>query len=240
MKYDIIYTEAKKQFAEWANPEIVKKYSRYFREGYDAYGLVEGQLTEYSKQVLEKYPEMTVNDILKLGDTLFADGKYEMGSLAYLLLYDKKKQFDASTIKGVKRWFDRGVSNWAHSDVLCSKITPIFFEKKILTFQDLKDWRTSDSRWTRRAVPVTLLALRKTEAPGNLLSFIEPMILDKERVVHQGLGWFLREVWKIHPREVEDILFTYKNTAARLIIQYATEKMTKEQKARFAKDKKKA
>ncbi len=102
----------------------------------------------------------------------------------------------------------------------------------------MKDWRVSPSRWTRRAVPVSLLALIKTVEPSLLLEFVEPMMLDQERVVHQGLGWFLRELWKKHPTEVEELLLKYKNISARLIFQYATEKMTKEQKLRFSKDKK--
>jgi 3-methyladenine DNA glycosylase AlkD len=238
MTYDAVYQEAKKQFEQWANPEIVKKYSRYFKEGYDAYGLVDGQLPSFVKSVFEKYPKMTAEDILTLGNTLFADGKYEIGSLAILLLKERKAEFTKKTLSEVKQWFDKGVNNWAHSDVLCSLIIPVFFHENITTFIDLKEWRISQCRWTRRAVPVSLLALIKTVEPKMLLDFIEPMMMDQERVVHQGLGWFLRELWKKHPIPVEEFLLKYKNTSARLIFQYATEKMTKEQKLRFAKDKK--
>jgi hypothetical protein len=51
--------------------------------------------------------------------------------------------------------------------------------------------------------------------------------------VHQGPGWFLREAWKVQPRPVERFLRCWKDTAARLIFQYATEKMTPAQKQRF-------
>jgi 3-methyladenine DNA glycosylase AlkD len=238
MKYDSLYQEAKNQFQQWANPDIVKKYSRYFKEGYDAYGLSDGQLPTYIKAVLKQYPKITVDEILELGNTLFADGKYEIGSMAIFLLKERKSEFTKATLNGVKRWFDQGVNNWAHSDVLCSLIIPVFFQENIVKFNDMKDWRISTSRWTRRAVPVSLLAQIKTVEPGKLLDFIAPMMLDQERVVHQGLGWFLRELWKKHTKEVEDFLLKYKNTSARLIFQYATEKMTKEQKMRFAKEKK--
>jgi 3-methyladenine DNA glycosylase AlkD len=238
MKYDAIYQDAKTQFEQWANPDIVKKYSRYFKDGYDAYGLGEGLLPSYIKGVLEKYPNITADEILELGNTLFSDGKYEMGSMAILLLKERKPEFTKSTLAGVRNWFDKGVTNWAHSDVLCSLITPVFFQDKIATYSDMKNWRESNSRWTRRAVPVSLLALIKTVEPQLLLDFIAPLMMDQERVVHQGLGWFLRELWKKHPEPVEQFLLKYKNTAARLIFQYATEKMTKEQKMRFAKEKK--
>lgn len=85
-------------------------------------------------------------------------------------------------------------------------------------------------------MPVSMLILLKGQFdPRELLDFIRPMMLDKERVVHQGLGWFLREIWKKSPAETEEFLLEWKDSAARLIFQYATEKMTREQKARFRK-----
>jgi hypothetical protein len=57
-------------------------------------------------------------------------------------------------------------------------------------------------------------------------------------VVHQGLGWFLREAWKLYPQPVENYLAVWKDSAPRLIFQYATEKMTPEQKACFRREKK--
>ncbi len=76
--------------------------------------------------------------------------------------------------------------------------------------------------------------ISRVDTPA-LLAFIRPLMLDVERVVHQGLGWFLRETWKKDPVPVEAFLLEWKDQAARLIFQYATEKMTPEQKARFRK-----
>jgi 3-methyladenine DNA glycosylase AlkD len=72
-----------------------------------------------------------------------------------------------------------------------------------------------------------------------LLEVMRPMMHDRERVVHQGLGWFLREAWKRQPELIEIFLMEFKNSSPRLIFQYATEKMTKEQKERFRAEKKK-
>ena len=71
----------------------------------------------------------------------------------------------------------------------------------------------------------------------SLLRFIRSMMQDAERVVHQGLGWFLPEAWKVRPEAVEPFLLEWKDTAPRLIFQYATEKMSPRQKARFRRAK---
>ena len=76
---------------------------------------------------------------------------------------------------------------------------------------------------------VTLLKTRKDYK--TLLDFVEPLMQDPAREVHQGAGWFLRELWKLDPKLAERFLLRYKDTAPRLIFQYATEKMTAEQKA---------
>jgi 3-methyladenine DNA glycosylase AlkD len=97
-------------------------------------------------------------------------------------------------------------------------------------------WRSASSKWKRRAVPVTLIkTLKLGYKTGELLAFIDPMMGDTEKVVHQGLGWFLREAWKLDRQPVEAFLLKWKDTCARLIIQYATEKMTKEEKLRYRK-----
>jgi hypothetical protein len=56
--------------------------------------------------------------------------------------------------------------------------------------------------------------------------------------MQKGLGWFLREAWTICPEETEDFLLKWKESCGRIIIQYATEKMDKENRDRFRRTKK--
>jgi 3-methyladenine DNA glycosylase AlkD len=79
--------------------------------------------------------------------------------------------------------------------------------------------------------------MKETRKVIEYVYFIESLMMDKEREVHQGVGWFLREAWKIESALVEEFLLKYKDTAPRLIFQYATEKMTPEGKARFRRSK---
>lgn len=62
--------------------------------------------------------------------------------------------------------------------------------------------------------------------------------MDSEREFNQGLGWFLRECWKKDRALTEAFLMKWKNNCARLINQYVTEKITKEERLKFRKDKK--
>ncbi|MBA7569191.1 hypothetical protein ES708_10929 [subsurface metagenome] len=73
----------------------------------------------------------------------------------------------------------------------------------------------------------------------DMFEIIDPIMTDKEDMVQKGLGWFLREAWKRQPDPIEDFLMKWKNTCGRIIVQYATEKMDKEYRKRFRREKQK-
>jgi len=216
------------------DPVMAIRNMRFFKEGYDAFGLDEEQLRILRNRIIMEY-DPSPQEIADLGKVLFKTGKYEYGSIAFLLLKKHRPRLDRYVFEGVKQWLDEGVENWAHSDLLCTKITPVFLELGIATLEDFIPWRESSSKWTRRAVPVTMIWLKKHMAAEVLLDFIRPLMQDPERVVHQGLGWFLRELWKVSPVVVEEFLLEHKDTAPRLIIQYATEKMSPGKKKLYQK-----
>jgi hypothetical protein len=61
------------------------------------------------------------------------------------------------------------------------------------------------------------------------------MLKDPEKVVQQGVGIFLRELWALHSEEVEEFLLNNKDNIAPTVIQYATEKMQRTKKKQFGR-----
>jgi len=156
-----------------------------------------------------------------------------------LLLFDGFwKQFTPESFQTIGSWFSFSITNWAHADTLGMLILPRFLDKKILEMNDFSPWLDSPFKFQRRCVPVTLIKhMKKTRQVMPSILFVEKLMADPEREVHQGMGWFLREAWKISPAETELFLEKHKDTAPRLIIQYACEKMTPENKLRFKRAK---
>lgn len=218
-----------------ASEAIVRKYSRYFKEGYDAYGLTR-ELIESRVNLLLNDESVTMELILATSPLLLKTGKYEETSFAILLLNGFSNRFDKNTLLEIGKWFEIGITNWGHTDVICGYFFREFFKKKIISLKDLSSWREASNKYQRRAVPVAMIEILRAKGKfTGLLEFIDPMMLDPERVVHQGLGWFLREAWKRYPDPVEAFLIKWKERAARLIFQYATEKMSREERLRFRK-----
>ena len=239
MNPDEILHEFQVFCSENADPAIIKKYSHYFVEGYDAYGVSGKKLEEFHGNIFNKYrAALGFDGFLSLGDRLVKTGKYEDASLALMFAADFTKEYKPEHFERFGYWLDDGIRNWAHADSMAGGILPVFMKNKIVPYTAFSPWRSAESKWKRRVVPVSLIKELKT-CPDvtEWLDFLNPMMLMPEKVVHQGLGWFLREAWKLFPVPVETFLLKWKDSAPRLIIQYATEKMTSDQKARYKKGK---
>ena len=224
-----------------ADEKTAARYAKFFKEGYDAYGIDKDLWEQQKTYWIETYrEELGLQGFLDVGDLLMSGGKYEEASFAIVCLVPFQKQFTRDTFQRVGAWLESGIRNWAHTDILCGNVISLFIQQGIVTLDDFSSWRDSVSKWKRRAVPVSMLTLlQETNNYEPLLEFLRPLMMDTERVVHQGLGWFLREAWKKNPKPVEAFLLEWKDAAPRLIFQYATEKMTPEQKARFRREGKK-
>ena len=238
MKAEALFQELKSYCIEHANPELVIKYSRYFKEGvYDAWGLSQAQM-DAKKAELKKAGNLTVDLVFDTAPLLMKSGKYEETSFVLILLSLVKDKLQKADIKRIEKLFETGIRNWAHADYLGMFFLPELMKQDLMGKEDFRGWVTSPFKFQRRCVPVTFIKLLKTGvAYEELFTFLEPLMLDPEREVHQGMGWFLREAWKVNAGVTEAFLLKWKNTAPRLIFQYACEKMDKTNKARFRRAK---
>ncbi|KAF5059365.1 DNA alkylation repair enzyme [anaerobic digester metagenome] len=238
MKAEELFQKLKSYCIEHANPELVTKYSRYFKEGvYDAWGLSQA-LMDAKKDELKKAGNLTVDLVFDTAPLLMKSGKYEETSFVLILLSLVKDKLQKTDIQRIENLFETGIRNWAHADYLGMFFLPELMKQDLMGKEDFRGWVTSPYKFQRRCVPVTFIKLLKTGiAFQELFTFLEPLMLDPEREVHQGMGWFLREAWKLKNAETETFLLKWKDSAPRLIIQYACEKMDKTNKARFRRAK---
>jgi 3-methyladenine DNA glycosylase AlkD len=215
----------------------IEKYSRYFKEGFDGYG-IDQKVYEAQRDlwIADWKKEMTLGSYLDLGDRLVQIGKYEEISFAIAFVRSERENYTESTFDRLGKWFEMGISNWANTDVICILVLSSFLIDGKIKFDKLREWTKSDSEWKRRAVPVTLVELIKKDLkPEIALPMIEPLMTDKSEYVQKGIGTLLRGLWKIYPQQIEKFLLKWKDQCGRLIVQYATEKMDKESREKFRK-----
>jgi len=220
-----------------ANPAIVAKYARYFKDGYDAYGLNQEQVAAKVKELLS-LPGITQELVLETSLLLVKSPRYEMTVIAIRLVQGFNKEWTIAAFNTVGKWFSVGITNWAQTDYICGELMNLFFRKKLIDLHSIDSWRSASNKFQRRAAVVSLIKPMKLSSDFTAyFEFIEPMMHDPEREVHQGLGWFLRETWKKQPAVAEAFLLKYIETAPRLIFQYACEKMTPQGKELFRRSK---
>lgn len=221
-----------------ADEAIVKKYSRYFKGEHDAYGLTQPLLDGKVDELL-KEQNVTLGQVLAVAPELLAAPKYEETSFVIVLADKNHKLFDREVFGRIGSWYETGIRNWAHADILGMQVLPRFLENGIVAPEDFRSWLSGSNPFQRRSVPVTFIKHIKkhNEDIVPFFYFLEPLMNDPAREVHQGMGWYLREAWKIDPEPTEVFLLKWKDTAARLIFQYACEKMPKEKKLLFRKSK---
>lgn len=220
-----------------ADAERLQKSQRFFKEEFVGHGLTAPQVYSKVKEMLKR-GDFDLPTVLDAAPILMKGRMFEEISVVLLLLDGLWKQFTTETFQTINNWFTFSITNWAHADTLGMLILPKFLDKKILEMSDLSPWLDSPFKFQRRCVPVTLIKyMKKTRQVMPSILFVEKLMTDPEREVHQGMGWFLREAWKISPAETELFLEKHKDTAPRLIIQYACEKMTAENKLRFKRAK---
>ncbi|MBA7569190.1 hypothetical protein ES708_10928 [subsurface metagenome] len=91
------FNEIRSFFSERANPEIVKKYSKYFREGYDAWGIDQKTFEDQRDKWLNAWrDQLSIDDFLQLGDLLVSTGKYEESSCAILFVEAHKEKLHSA------------------------------------------------------------------------------------------------------------------------------------------------
>jgi 3-methyladenine DNA glycosylase AlkD len=216
-----------------ASEANVVKYSHYFKGPYDAHGLSQPQLQSKVKELL-KGGELTLEVAVEAAQTLLRGPKYEEITFGLLLVNGFGKQFSLPLLHEMEQWYTFSIHNWAHADTMGMMILPQFLKRNIVDYTYFKPWLASQHKFQRRCVPVTFIKILKTTDDYNpLFSFLEVLMTDPEREVHQGMGWFLREAWKKRRTDTEAFLLQWKDRSPRLIIQYATEKMTIDEKQRF-------
>lgn len=220
-----------------ADKAVITKYAKYFKEGYDPYGVagekLHPKIDEWFNICEEK---LSQKELLSLCNCLLSSGRYEEASIAIEFMVRLRDKYNKSLFNTVGKWFEKYIINWAHCDVACGSVVYPFLADSVVDFKDLLAWTSSPHRWKRRAVAVTMVEDFHKGGTANVARAIQiarKLILDPERVVQQGTGWLLREAWKKSPKKVEDFLFKWKDEAPRLIIQYATEKIDKEKRKKF-------
>ncbi|MBI4257096.1 DNA alkylation repair protein [Candidatus Uhrbacteria bacterium] len=179
----------------------------------------------------------TDREILKDWDQVWNQTTlHDVMSLPLIYYRWKSSTLTSADFYVCKRWMER-VENWAHADQLCQLLSILYEKNPKLVEPTLRQWNHSKNPWKRRASVVCTIyyASKKRTPPSRkvVLFLIEPLLQDKDHYVQKGVGWQLREAYKLWPREILSFLESHVLELPAITFSYATEKLTKIDKNRL-------
>ena len=136
----------------------------------------------------------------------------------------------------VVKWQDN-VDDWPLCDVLAKIYTKILVVEPIKVYATLKKWNKDDDLWKRRQSVVSLLYYSRTKKIHLSFDKIEPLITsllkDKEYYVQKGVGWALRELHTVYPKQTLSYLIAHITSVSSIAFTIAAEKMKTDEKEKL-------
>ena len=182
-------------------------------------------------------------EVLSAWTHIWNSSKYHEAMYLPLFYYRRHlKDLDKKTWQVMKTWIDR-VENWEHADALCALYSVMLERFPKLVEPTLRKWNRSKNPWKKRASVVSTIyyASKNRKAPPLklVLELAQPLIEHKDPYVQKGVGWQLREAYKLHPKQTLAFLKKHNTRLPATVFSYATEKLDKKTKTQM-KTKRKA
>lgn len=228
MNQEEVVANVRKDLKASANPKYKESIYRYFKEQIKPVGVrfpIVGKITDkYFKLIKDDWK---YEDFVQLSERFLGDGFLEETSIAFGFMEHLNYQFTEESFFLFEEWLNKYVSNWANCDQLSNHLIGDVVEKYPKFINNLLKWTKSKNRWVRRSAAVSLIIPAKKglflkeifKIAGNLMQ-------DKDEIVQKGVGWLLKEASRKHENEVVKFLLKWKSKTSRLVLRYATEKVS--------------
>ncbi|HEV2689529.1 MAG TPA: DNA alkylation repair protein, partial [Bryobacteraceae bacterium] len=214
-----------------AEPGFRAQLQWFFKEPVDPYGVRGKKIHEIGRSVYRELKNWPPSQRDTFMDELWKSGKLEEGALVCSVYRRFSKQCDEREFAMFERWIDRYVTNWANADGVASWLLAASIANRPALIAKLAKWTKSKNRWKRRAAVVSLLQeAKKGRNTESIFEICELLREDQDVMVQKGVGWVLKETYPRRTLEVLRFLESWRATAPRLVLRYAAEKMSAQDK----------
>jgi 3-methyladenine DNA glycosylase AlkD len=233
MKPDDLATFIHERLHESQDPDFAAGQRRFFKHEIDTYGVRTKELHALAREVtrtLKPWPPAHRNRALT---GVWKLRKLEAGILACYVYRRFARTCGACEFKLFESWLDRYVDNWASTDALSTWLLAASIGNEPALRFNLLPWTQARNLWKRRASAVALLQEAKKGRHQDFVFEIAARLLpDRADMVEKGVGWLLKEAYPKQPRATVAFLVSNRQSASRLTLRYACEKMSPSDKQR--------
>jgi 3-methyladenine DNA glycosylase AlkD len=243
-----IITEIQLELKKNAPTLVSEKRSRLYKilnsqnPKFEAYGLTMVQIERVTDLIFKKY-ESTYDIAVDVFKKLINSNVHEEKFAGVFYLNHFKQSFDDTTIDLFHSQFVQHCDTWALCDSACIRVIGPFLAKNDqLARKTIETWFTSENVWIRRAAMVILLKIimvKKDFDEAYVFNIVEKMLASPEEYIQKGVGWLLKTCSNYKPDVIFNYLKQHKKDFSPLVIRYASEKLSKEQRAQVLEKSKK-
>ena len=220
----ILTEEQKSRMFKIINPDI---------SNYEMYGIKTSEIENIVKTVLNSY-ECSYEDAVEIFKVLIRSNNEDEKFAAFFFLNRFKNYFNEETISLFKREYSKYCYTWSVCDSTCTRVIGPFLGRKgneELATKVINEWSTSDVMWIKRASMVILLKIvmmKKDFDKSYVFNLVDKMLgFSDQKYVEKGIGWLLKTCSKYKPELIYSYLMENKEKLTRLILRYASEKLSK-------------
>lgn len=175
---------------------------------------------------------------MNLWNEVYPLAKYhETRSLPLLFAKKQHKKYDPEFLWNITKAWVNHIDNWAHSDTLSSIYSHLLENIEDKIYPQLQKWNSSKNPWERRQSVVSLLLYARTRKkflkPEKYISLIEPLLSDEDYYVQKGVGWTLRELGVVYPKEQKAFINKHLADISATAFTAAVEKWDKAEKEKL-------
>jgi 3-methyladenine DNA glycosylase AlkD len=167
-----------------------------------------------------------------------ADFYHRVHATFFLERHLKKEEELRELWPVIVNWQEQ-VDDWGLCDALAKVYTRLLEIMPNEVYGQLIDWNSDSNCWKRRQSVVSLLYYSRTKKVylsfEQITALITPLLQDKEYYVQKAVGWSLRELHNVYPRQSLGYLKQHAQVIGGPALTTAMEKMTPEKVAALRK-----
>ena len=233
----IFYQEINNYLRNLADAEIASHSQRFFKTARGEYGFGDkflGIRVPVLRKAVKKFKTIPLNTATKLLKSEF----HEIRLFALLLLVSRFAKADTNEQEKIYQIYLRNtkyVNNWDLVDSSAHYIIGAYLADKDKSV--LYDLLKSNSLWERRIAIMSTFYFIKNNKFDDALHISEKLLYDKEDLIHKAVGWMLREIGNRDLNVETAFLNKHYKTMPRVMLRYAIEKFSKEERQKYLKGK---
>jgi 3-methyladenine DNA glycosylase AlkD len=199
------------------------------------YGHKISDIEKITKAIFHKFHN-SYEESLEVFKCLVKSDIHEEKFAAIFFLNCFKGYFNESLIDIFEETFSSYCDTWAFCDTSCIRVLGPFLGKndnQALARSIITKWSKSEYLWVKRASLVILLKIimiNRDFDDDYVYNFVENLPEPHEVYIQKGIGWLLKTCSRYKPESIFNYLMSKKDRMPRLILRYASEKLSKERR----------